>query len=144
MQKRLKLLVVDDHPVVRSGLKAFLSRQNRFEIVGEASDGVEAVQKVTELMPDVVLLDLEMPRMDGYAVTQWLDAELPNVRVLIVSDRAGVESVTRIIEAGGRGYVLKGGSLSALLEAIDRVGCGQLYFPPESAGIRQPQSALRA
>ena len=117
MKKRLRLLVVDDHPVVRNGIKMFLSKQDKFEIVGEAGDGLEAMHKVMELMPDIVLLDLEMPRMDGYAVTRFLDAELPQVRVLVLSDLVGVEPVTRTIESGGRGYVLKGGSLDNLLVA---------------------------
>jgi DNA-binding NarL/FixJ family response regulator len=136
-------MVVDDHPVVRTGIRAFLSRQSNLEVVGEAEDGETAVRRARELMPDIVLLDIDMPGMDGFATARVLETELPQVRVLVLSDLAGVEPVTQAIESGGRGYVLKGASLSNLLLAIERVGDGEVYFPLESAGIQPPQLPTR-
>jgi two-component system response regulator NreC len=142
VKKRLKLLVVDDHPVVRSGIKMFLSKYDDLEVIGEAENGQEAVWKARKLRPDVVLLDIEMPYMDGFAAARVLDAELPEVRVLVLADRGGVESVTRAIESGGRGYVLKARPLHELLLAIERVGAGHVFFPPESTGIGQTRPGL--
>src|SRR2546423_14582802 len=85
MKNRIKLLLVDDHPVVRRGISSCLAREERLKIVGEAADGLEAVRKAKELSPDIILMDIDMPHMNGLAVTEGLRRELPNTKVLILS-----------------------------------------------------------
>src|SRR5258706_8419179 len=85
MKSRIKLLLVDDHPIVRKGISSCLARQERLTIVGEAADGLEAVRKAKELSPDIILMDIDMPRMNGLAVTELLRRELPDVKVSILS-----------------------------------------------------------
>src|SRR6266576_824129 len=98
--KKIKILVADDHPVVRKGLQSCLAKQDRLKVVGEASDGDEALKKTRELTPDVVLMDISMPRMNGLAVTELLRKDLPNVKILILSVHSNKDYIFRIIQAG--------------------------------------------
>src|SRR5689334_8509571 len=107
MKSRIKILLVDDHPIVRKGISSCLARQERLTIVGEAADGLEAVRKAKELSPDIILMDIDMPHMDGLAVTELLRKELPGVKVLILSMHSNTDYVLRIIQSGARGYILK-------------------------------------
>lgn len=125
--------MADDHPVVRKGLQSCLARQERLKIVGEASDGDEAVAKTLELAPDVVLMDISMPRMTGLAATEALRKAVPNVKVLILSMHNNKEYIFRIIQAGAHGYVSKEASPDELLEAIESVYQGETFFSPEIA-----------
>src|ERR1051326_5130559 len=100
--KKIKILVADDHPVVRKGLQSCLAKQDRLRIVGEASDGDEALQKTRELSPDVVLMDISMPGMNGLAVTEGLRKETPTVKVLVLSVHDHRDYTFRLIQAGGR------------------------------------------
>src|SRR5436190_9300488 len=115
MKSRIKLLLVDDHPVVRRGISSCFSRQERLVIVGEAADGLEAVRKAKELLPDIILMDIYMPHMNGLAVTELLRHQLPNVKVLILSTHSNTDFVLRIIQSGARGYVLKEASPEELV-----------------------------
>ena len=132
MQK-LKVLIVDDHPVVRKGLQTCLARQDRIKVVGEASDGDEALRKARELSPDIVLMDISMPGMNGLAVTELLRKEVPKVKVLVLSMHNNREYIFRIIQAGAHGYVSKGAAPEELVRAIESVCEGEPFFSPEVA-----------
>src|SRR5213593_3543053 len=98
MKSRIKLLLVDDHPVVRRGISSCLAREERLTIVGEAADGLEAIRKAKELLPDIILMDIDMPLMNGLEATKLLRRELPNVKVLILSMHSNTDYVLRIIQ----------------------------------------------
>jgi len=132
-KEKIRVLVADDHPVVRKGLQSCLSRVDRLRLVGEAADGDEALQKALELMPDVVLLDISMPRRNGLAVTQVLRKQAPKIKVLILSVHNNKEYIFRIIQAGAHGYVSKEASPEELLHAIECVYAGETFFSPEIA-----------
>jgi DNA-binding NarL/FixJ family response regulator len=133
MKKRIKLLVVDDHPVVRKGIISCLARHDHLQIVGEAAEGQEAVRKAREFLPDIILMDIDMPNMNGLAVTELLRKELPKIRVLILSMHSNTEYVMRIIQSGACGYILKEAPTEELLRAIETVNSGEAFFSPEVA-----------
>jgi two-component system nitrate/nitrite response regulator NarL len=132
-KQKIKVLVADDHPVVRKGLQLCLARQERLKIVGEAADGDEALRLARELAPDVVLMDITMPGMNGLAVTEVLRKEAPKTKVLVLSVHSTKEYVFRIIQAGAHGYVSKEATPEELLRAIVSVYEGEPFFSPEIA-----------
>jgi two-component system nitrate/nitrite response regulator NarL len=131
--KKIKILVADDHPVVRKGLQSCLARQDRLKIVGEASDGDEALKKTRELSPDVVLMDISMPGMNGLAVTEVLRKDHPDVKVLVLSVHNNRDYIFRIIQAGAHGFISKEAPPDELLRAIESVYSGEPFFSPEIA-----------
>jgi two-component system nitrate/nitrite response regulator NarL len=133
MKKRIKLLLVDDHPVVRKGISSCLARHEHLQVVGEAGDGDEAIRKARELMPDIILMDIDMPEMTGLTVTEVLRKEIPKVKVLILSMHSNSEYVMRIIQSGASGYVLKEAPTEELVRAIEAVNAGEAFFSPEVA-----------
>jgi DNA-binding NarL/FixJ family response regulator len=138
-KRSIRVLIVDDHPVVRKGISACLAQQQHVEVVGEAADGKEALRKIRELAPDIVLLDIKMPHMDGLALTEMLRKEAPKVKVLILSMHSNTDYVLRILQAGASGYVLKGAPPEELVRAIETVNAGQVFFSPQvaSAALNQ-------
>jgi two-component system nitrate/nitrite response regulator NarL len=125
--------VADDHPVVRKGLQSCLARQDRLKIVGEAADGEEALKKALELEPDVVLMDISMPRLDGLAVTVTLRRQAPSIKILILSVHSNKEYIFRVLQAGAHGFVSKEAAPDELFRAIETVYGGQTFFSPEAA-----------
>ena len=134
-KKKIKILLVDDHPVVRKGLHSCLANRDNLKIVGEAADGAESILKAKELLPDIVLMDINMPGMDGLAVTETLRKEAPQIKVLVLSMHSTRDYVLRIIKAGARGYVLKDAPTEELLRAIEAVNAGDAFFSPSVARI---------
>jgi len=129
----IKVLIADDHPVVRKGLQSFLGRQSHLRLLGEACDGDEALRKTRELKPHVVLMDISMPGMSGLAVTGMLRKELPEVKVLILSVHNNKEYIFRVIQAGAHGYVSKEAPPEEVLRAIGSVFAGEPFFSEDIA-----------
>ena len=142
--KKIKVLVVDDHPVVRKGLQSCLANRENLKVVGEAADGAEAIQQVKELDPDVVLMDINMPGMDGLQVTETLRKDSPRTRVLILSVHDTRDYVMRIVKAGARGYILKDAPPDELVRAIEAISNGEAYFSPSVAKIALNQYVAEA
>jgi len=134
-KKPIKILVVDDHPVVRKGLTSCLAQHEHLHIIGEAADGREALRKARELAPDLILMDIDMPHLNGLAVTEMLRRELPHIKVLILSVHSNSEFVLRIIQSGARGYALKEVATDELVRAIEVVYAGEAFFSPEVARL---------
>lgn len=133
MKSRIKLLLVDDHPVVRKGISSCLARHPHLNVVGEAADGQEALRKARELKPDLILMDIDMPEMNGLMVTEMLKKESPDIKVLILSMHNSTEYVMRIVQSGARGYVLKEAATEELVRAIETVNGGEAFFSPDVA-----------
>jgi DNA-binding NarL/FixJ family response regulator len=129
MTTRIRVLVADDHPIVRAGLATIVSQQVELELVGEAADGAEAVTIVRERRPDVVLMDLRMPRMDGVTAIREIKAEFPDVCVLALTTYEGDVDIHRALEAGARGYLTKDMLLTDVLSAIRAVHRGERVIP---------------
>ena len=126
--KDVKLLIADDHPVVRSGLRGMLEGQPGFEVVGEAENGAEAVALVGRLRPDVVLMDLRMPEMDGATATAKIKAEHPEVHVLVLTTYESDADILRAVEAGATGYLLKDTPREGLYGAIRAAAEGRSFL----------------
>jgi two-component system nitrate/nitrite response regulator NarL len=135
MKTRIKILLVDDHPVVRKGLASCLAQHSNLEVVGDAADGQEALRKTRELTPDIVVMDIDMPQMDGLSVTEILRREMPHVKVLIMSMHRHTEYVLRILQSGARGYVLKDAAPEELVRAVETVYGGESFFSRDVARL---------
>lgn len=126
--KKLRVLLVDDHAVVREGLRALLSNDQRFEIVGEAADGVTALSAAERLHPDVVVLDVSIPGLNGAQVTRRLKSSQPDVRTLALTVHEEGGYLRSLMDAGASGYVLKRSAPAELLRAIEVIGDGGTYL----------------
>lgn len=131
--KTIRILIADDHAVVREGLRALLSTEPGMELVGEAADGVEAVSKALTLQPDIMLLDLMMPRKDGIAVLSEIKTAQPAMPVVVLTSFAEDEKVFGAIKGGAQGYLLKDSSPRELLDAIRAVYRGESSLHPAIA-----------
>ena len=129
----IRILLVDDHTVVRKGLRTFLSFDSELEVVGEAADGAEALTRASELKPDVVVMDLLMPGMDGIAATAAIRRALPEIEVLALTSVLEDASVVGAVRAGAIGYLLKDTQAEALCQAIKAAVEGQVQLTPQAA-----------
>ncbi|HPH06132.1 MAG TPA: response regulator transcription factor [Methylotenera sp.] len=140
----IRVLIVDDHTLFRSGIKLLLERQTGFEVVGEASDGLEGVKRAKQFKPDVVLLDLHMPTTSGLAAIPLLREEVPQTEIIMLTVSEDAEDLLEALRAGARGYLLKNIETEFLLEAIRRAAAGESVMSPQMAGkladtMRTPQ-----
>ncbi|MGH6746200.1 response regulator transcription factor [Novosphingobium sp.] len=129
----IRILVADDHPVLRDGIAAMLENQEDMELVGEAADGSEAVERFRSLRPDVVLMDLQMPGIDGLEAITSIRAEDPNARILVLTTFAGDVQAVRALKAGATGYLLKNSLRTEMLSAIRSVSKGVRHIHREVA-----------
>lgn len=132
-QAPIRVLIVDDHAIVRKGIRALLSTEQDIKVVGEAEDGQHATEQARALSPDVVLMDLVMPEVDGIEATRRITAELPKTRVLVLTSFAGDDKVFPAIKAGALGYLLKDSGPDELVQAIRRVYHGESTLHPSVA-----------
>ncbi len=128
--EQIRVLIADDHPVVREGLFAMLSRQPDFKVVGEAKDGVEAVDMARRLKPDVMLMDLRMPEMDGVEAMRQIKSTNPDIKFIILTTYSDDEYIFSGIEAGARAYLLKDAPREELFKAIRAVYKGESLIQP--------------
>lgn len=131
--KRIRILIVDDHTLVRDGIKALLALATDIEVVGEAANGIEALEKVKEFAPDVVLMDLAMPIMGGLEATRRIRKEFTRTKVLALTQYDDADYVVPVIEAGARGFITKMSAFSELATAIQAVYRGESYLSPSAA-----------
>jgi two-component system nitrate/nitrite response regulator NarL len=129
------LLLVDDHPLVLEGIKSHLCAQAEFEVVGDASTGNEAITKARLLQPDVVLMDIAMPRMNGLEAVTALRQQAPHAKVLVLTMHDNREYIAQMIRLGARGYVLKDTSPAELIRAIKLVHAGEVFFSPSASRV---------
>lgn len=145
--KPIRVLIVDDHTLFRSGVKLLLERQAGFEVVGEASDGLEGVKRAKQLKPDVVLLDLHMPGTGGLAAVPLLREEVPQTEVIMLTVSEDADDLLEALRAGARGYLLKNIETDFLLDSIRHAAAGKSVISSHMAGkladaMRNPQNSL--
>ena len=130
---KLRVLIVDDHGIVRAGIRSLLDGQSDMEVVGEAAGGEEAIEKANELKPDLVLMDIAMPGMNGIEATRRIKEELPDTSVLVLSMHDDEEFFFPVLRAGASGYILKEAEPQELLYAIRTVHLGHIFLSPAVA-----------
>jgi two-component system response regulator NreC len=133
--KKLRILLADDHIVMRTGLRALLERQPNLEVVGESENGRETVELAASLRPDVVVMDVGMPVLNGIEATQTIVTQCPTVAVVILSMHADESYVMRALKAGARGYLLKDSAAADLIGAIQAISQGKSFFSPKVSRI---------
>ena len=131
----IRILLADDHQILREGLAAILEQQEGFAVAGQAADGRTAVRLAQELKPDLVIMDIGLPELNGIEATRRIVAEVPGVKVIALSMHADRHFVKGMLTAGASGYLLKYSASQELLRAIDAVMAGRVYLSPDIAGI---------
>jgi two-component system response regulator NreC len=130
---KLRILIVDDHGIVRAGIRALLEAQPDIQVVGEAARGEEGVEKAVQLQPELVLMDITLPEMDGIEATRLIKEKVPDVQVLVLTMHDDEEFFFPVLKAGASGYILKGAEPQELLYAIRVVSQGQVFLSPAVA-----------
>ena len=131
----MRVLIVDDHEVVRRGLRSLLCEQPNCEVCGEAVDGFDAIEKAQELKPDVIIMDITMPRLNGVDATRQIRRILPHSGVLVLSQHESAEMARHVLKAGARGYVVKSSVGRELLRAVETVNRGELFVDPAISSV---------
>ena len=133
MTEAIRILIADDHPIVREGLATVLNQEEDLEVVGLAENGLEAVARARKLCPDIILMDLQMPEMDGVEAIQKIKEEAPDIGIIILTTYDAEDYIFRGIEAGARGYLLKDSTPGEVLKAIRSVHKGESLIQPRVA-----------
>ena len=133
MTEPIRVLIADDHTIVRSGVNLLLSSEPDIQVVGEATDGTSAVELAQQFKPDVVLMDIGMPGMDGFEATRRIRAQVPEAKVLVLTMHRSDEYFFQMLEAGALGYVLKGAETGELISAVRAVARGEVFLYPSMA-----------
>jgi two-component system NarL family response regulator len=132
----IRVLIADDHPVVREGLAAILRSERDFQVIGEATDGVDACALYDQHLPDVVMLDLRMPRKDGLqVVTELMSSRRPKPRIVVMTTYETEEDVRRALQAGAKSYLVKGALPEQIIETVRRVAAGEALVPSRIASM---------
>lgn len=129
-KKRVKIFIADDHPLMRDGIKNILIKNSMYAVVGEAENGEEALKAVKRLKPDIVFMDIGMPKMNGLETTKRITEEFPKTKVIMLSMHSEQHYVMDALKAGARGYVLKGSNSSEVLESVEKILDGKRYISP--------------
>jgi len=127
----LKIFIADDHQILIDGIVAFFNDLEGYEVIGSANDGVSLLQEIATKTPDIILLDLNMPKLDGISTLKKLKANYPNIKVIILSNYHQSQLIKETKTLGANGYILKNGSKSDLLNAIESAQSGKYFFPEE-------------
>ena len=138
----MRVLIVDDHEDVRRGIRSLLQTQPSCEICGEAVDGLDAVEKARESVPDVIIMDISMPNLNGLEATRQIRGIVPKAEIVILSQHESAEMVRQAFKAGARGYVVKASVSKNLLKALETANSHQPYFDPSISGIGEQIASL--
>ena len=142
MQNPITLVIVDDHPLVLDGLVSRLERSEQVQVVGQASNGKEAIQLVDKVRPDVVLMDINMPVMNGIEAAEIFKEKFPEIKILVLSMHDDREYVMNMTQSGAKGYVLKSASADEMLMAIQAIHMGGIYYSPAIAEILAKNNSM--
>ena len=128
MTKKTRILIIDDHPLFREGIKTIINREGRFEVVDEAGSGREGVEKAVHIKPDVVLVDIGLPDENGMEVTRKIRKKLPDTRIMILSMHSKIDYIVEAFQAGATGYVVKESAADRLAHGLDAVASGEYFL----------------
>jgi len=135
MHDQIRILIADDHPMFREGVVQSLASEKDFAIIGQASNGKNAIEMAKELLPDVLLLDITMPDQDGITITKKISAAFPVIQIIILTASENEDDLMKALKAGARGYVLKGISAKELVKVIRTIVAGGTYISPDMANM---------